>query len=94
MLAPGNLRLEQGVTADIGQVTKVQGNAGSLTKTALVKPYVDFTSLGVVGVVVGGPAKDPRDSVLPAKPTPAPTVTVTATPSSTPSASSSATGVN
>jgi rod shape-determining protein MreC len=65
----------------IGQVTKVQGNAGSLTKTALVKPYVDFTSLGVVGVVVGGPAKDPRDSVLPSGPKPVPTVTVTVTPS-------------
>ncbi|HEY4701761.1 MAG TPA: hypothetical protein VIH64_07725, partial [Streptosporangiaceae bacterium] len=50
-------------------------------KTALVKPYVDFTSLGVVGVVVGGPAKDPRDSVLPTGPKPAPTVTVTVTPS-------------
>jgi len=65
----------------IGQVTRVQGNAGALTKTALVKPYVDFTSLGVVGVVVGGPAKDPRDSVLPTGPKPAPTVTVTVTPS-------------
>ncbi len=62
----------------IGQVTKVEGNAGSLTKSALVKPYVDFTSLGVVGVVVGGPAKDPRDSVLPASPKPAPTVTPSA----------------
>jgi rod shape-determining protein MreC len=64
----------------IGQVTRVQGNAGSLTQTALVKPFVDFTSLGVVGVVVAGPAKDPHDSVLPAAPQPAPTVTVTVTP--------------
>ena len=64
----------------IGQVTRVEGNAGSLTQTALVKPFVDFTSLGVVGVVVGGPAQDPHDSVLPAGPKPVPTVTVTATP--------------
>ncbi|HEY0718518.1 MAG TPA: rod shape-determining protein MreC [Streptosporangiaceae bacterium] len=64
----------------IGQVTKVQGNAGSLTQTALVKPFVNFTSLGVVGVVVAGPAKDPHDSVLPSAPQPAPTVTVTVTP--------------
>jgi rod shape-determining protein MreC len=64
----------------IGQVTKVEGNAGSLTQTALVKPFVNFTSLGVVGVVVGGPAKDPHDSVLPAGPKPTPTVTVTVTP--------------
>ena len=65
----------------IGQVTRVQGNAGSLTQTALVKPFVNFTSLGVVGVVVGGPARDPHDAVLPAAPRAAPTVTVTVTPS-------------
>jgi rod shape-determining protein MreC len=65
----------------IGQVTRVEGDAGSLTQTALVKPFVDFTSLGVVGVVIGGPAKDPHDSVLPAGPKPVPTVTVTVTPS-------------
>ena len=66
----------------IGQVSQVQGNAGSLTQTALVKPYVHFTSLGVVGVVVAGPARDPHDAVLPAAPKPAPTGTVTVTPSS------------
>ncbi len=76
----------------IGQVTKAQGNAGSLTQTALVKPFVNFTSLGVVGVVVGGPAQDPHDAVLPAAPKAAPTVTVTVTPtapsgSATPGAS-------
>ena len=69
----------------IGQVTGVQGNAGSLTQTATVKPFVNFTSLGVVGVVVAGPAQDPRDSVLPPGPQPTPTVTVTVTP--TPSVS-------
>jgi rod shape-determining protein MreC len=61
----------------IGQVTTVRGNAGSLTQTALVRPFVNFTSLGVVGVVVGGPAQNPRDSVLPPRPAPAPTATVT-----------------
>ena len=74
----------------IGQVTKLEGNAGSLTQTALVKPFVDFTSLGVVGVVVGGPAKDPHDPVLPAGPKPTPTVTVTVTP--TPSTGTGGTG--
>ncbi len=64
----------------IGQVTKLEGNAGSLTQTALIKPFVNFTSLGVVGVVVGGPAKNPHDAVLPAGPKPVPTVTVTVTP--------------
>ena len=64
----------------IGQVTKVVGNAGALTQSALVKPFVNFTSLGVVGVVVAGPAKDPHDAVLPPGPKPVPTVTVTVTP--------------
>jgi rod shape-determining protein MreC len=69
----------------IGEVTEVQGSAGSLTQNALVKPFVDFTTLGVVGVVVAAPRTDPRDSVLPSKPKPAPTVTVTVTPAATPS---------
>lgn len=76
----------------IGRVTTVQGNAGSLTQTALVKPFVNFTSLGVVGVVVGGPAQNPRDSVLPPSPTPAPTGTVTARPSTSPQATTPAGG--
>ena len=76
----------------IGQVTTVQGNAGSLTQTALVKPYVNFTSLGVVGVVVGGPAQNPRDSVLPPGPAPVPTVTVTVTPGDSPQATTPAGG--
>ena len=76
----------------IGQVTAVQGNAGSLTQTALVKPFVNFTSLGVVGVVVGGPAQNPRDSVLPPSPAPVPTVTVTARPSASPQATTPAGG--
>ena len=55
-------------------VIKVQGNAGALTRPALVRPYVNFTALGVVGVVVGGP---PRPALLgaaalpePARPSP------------------------
>ena len=69
----------------IGTVTKVKGTAGSLTRIATVEPYVDYSSVDIVGVVVGGPARDPRDSLLPAKPVPAPTVTVTVTPSPSPS---------
>ena len=69
----------------IGQVAQVQGNAGSLTQTALIKPFVDFSSLGVVGVVIAGPAQNPRDSVLPPGPKPVPTVTVTVTPWARPS---------
>lgn len=61
----------------VGTVASVQANAGSLTQTALIRPFADFTTLGVVGIVIQGPARNPRDSVLPH---PAPTVTVTVTP--------------
>jgi rod shape-determining protein MreC len=36
----------------VGTVTTVTTQPGSLTPTALVKPFADFTGLGVVGVVV------------------------------------------
>ena len=71
----------------IGEVTSVDNSAGAVTQTADVKFYTNFSTLGVVAVVVGAPASDPRDSLVPAKPqpTPIPTVTVTATPSASPS---------
>lgn len=66
----------------VGVVGSVQGTPGSQTRTAVVDPYVDFTALDLVGVVVEPPRKDPRDAVLPPRPTasPQPTVTVTVTP--------------
>lgn len=64
----------------VGKVIRIDPSAGGLTKTVEVQPFVDFTSLDIVGVVVGAPRSDPRDAVLPARPKPAPTVTVTATP--------------
>jgi rod shape-determining protein MreC len=66
----------------VGTIVSVQNNAGSLTQTALVRPFADFTALGVVGIVVSGPRQDPRDSVLP-HPAPKVTVTVTARPKAT-----------
>ena len=36
----------------VGKVTSVTTEPGSLTPTALVKPFVDFTGLGVLGVVI------------------------------------------
>lgn len=36
----------------VGQVLTVTSQPGSLTQTALVKPFADFTGLGVVGVVI------------------------------------------
>jgi len=68
----------------VGTVVSVRPSPGSLTQTALVRPFVSFTALGVVGVVVQVPRQNPRISILPR---PVPTVTVTVTPS--PSSSSS-----
>jgi rod shape-determining protein MreC len=64
----------------VGVIAKVLNRNGSLTALAMVKPYVNFGSLGVVGIVVGKPSRNPRYSVLPPLPRPAPTVTVTVTP--------------
>ncbi|MEV0527766.1 rod shape-determining protein MreC [Streptomyces sp. NPDC050439] len=68
----------------VGQVVRVDPSGGDLTRNIYIKPYVGFTKLDIVGVVVEAPREDPRDTVLPkkpAKPKPTPTVTVTATPS-------------
>jgi rod shape-determining protein MreC len=67
----------------VGVVSRVDPSGGDLTRTLYVTPFVSFTKLDIVGVVVQAPEKDPRDTVLPAKPkpTPTPTVTVTVTPS-------------
>jgi rod shape-determining protein MreC len=35
----------------VGQVVSVTSQPGTLTQSALVQPFVDFTGLGVVGVV-------------------------------------------
>ena len=69
----------------IGEVTAVDNSAGAVTQTADVKFYTNFSTLGVVSVVISSPASDPRDSLIPPKPqaTPTPTVTVTVTPSPT-----------
>ncbi|MET7453313.1 rod shape-determining protein MreC [Streptomyces sp. NPDC005574] len=70
----------------VGYVSRVDPSGGGLTRTLYVTPYVGFTKLDIVGVVVEAPKKDPRDTVLPKKPrpTPTPTVTVTVTPSGQP----------
>jgi rod shape-determining protein MreC len=68
----------------VGEVVRVDPSGGDLTRTVYVRPYVGFTRLDIVGVVVEAPREDPRDTVLPKKPEkpkPTPTVTVTATPS-------------
>ncbi|GAA1259571.1 rod shape-determining protein MreC [Kitasatospora nipponensis] len=52
----------------VGKVLQVQATPGELTKTVLVQPFVSFTRLDLVGVVVVPPRTDPRDSVLPPVP--------------------------
>lgn len=70
----------------VGTVSRVDPSGGDLTRTLEITPFVSFTKLDVVGVVVQGPQKDPRDTVLPEKkqPKPTPTVTVTVTPGADP----------
>jgi rod shape-determining protein MreC len=63
----------------IGVVTKVSTERSVVTRTVEVRPFVTFTALDTVAVVVEPPRKDPRNAVLlTATPTP------TATPSPTP----------
>jgi rod shape-determining protein MreC len=63
----------------IGVVTKLINVNGALTEAAEVRPYVDFTALGVVGVVIVPPRRNPRFAAVPPLPHPGPTVTVTVT---------------
>jgi rod shape-determining protein MreC len=67
----------------IGTVVRLETSSNALTRSALVRPFVNFSSLGVVGVVTVRPRVNPRDSVLPPRPnaTPTPTVTKTVYPS-------------
>ncbi|MEN9927780.1 MAG: hypothetical protein RJB27_856 [Actinomycetota bacterium] len=69
----------------LGYVSQVDNSAGALAQTATIRYYTNFSILGVVAIVVGGPTSDPGDSLVPQKPqvTPIPTVTVTVTPSPT-----------
>jgi len=71
----------------IGEVVRVDNSPGAVTQTADVKFYTNFSTLGVVSVVVSGLGSDPRDALVPPKPvpTPNPTVTVYITPTPSPS---------
>ena len=69
----------------LGYVSAVDNSAGAVAQTATIRYYTNFSTLGVVAVVVSGPTSEPGDSLVPKKPqvTPVPTVTVTVTPSPT-----------
>jgi rod shape-determining protein MreC len=66
----------------LGSITKVNNSAGAVAQTASVRYYTNFSTLGVVAVVVSGPSANPGEALVPQKPqvTPIPTVTVTVTP--------------
>ena len=70
----------------LGYVTGVDNSAGAVAQTATVRYYTNFSTLGVVAVVVGGSESNPGDALVPVKPrvTPIPTVTVFVTPSPSP----------
>lgn len=55
----------------IGTVLEVRSTPGALTRSASVTPFVNVTSLDLVGVVVQPPRSDPRDSLLPTPTAPA-----------------------
>ncbi|GAA4582868.1 rod shape-determining protein MreC [Planotetraspora phitsanulokensis] len=54
----------------IGVIERVDTTPGELTRTAYARPFADFSSIDVVGVVTEAPKRDPRDSVLPPVPKP------------------------
>ena len=70
----------------LGYVTGVDNSAGAVAQTATVRYYTNFSTLGVVAVVVSGSTANPGDALVPVKPrvTPIPTVTVFVTPSPSP----------
>lgn len=63
----------------IGVITKLVNANGALTEAAEVRPYVDYTALDIVGVVIVPPRHNPRFAATPPLPHPGPTVTVTVT---------------
>ncbi|HET7901343.1 MAG TPA: rod shape-determining protein MreC [Candidatus Nanopelagicales bacterium] len=73
----------------LGTITAVSGTPGQLTRIATVEPFVDVTSLDLVGVIVSVGRTDPRDAVLGPKPTAGATPSASASPSASGSASPS-----
>lgn len=69
----------------LGYVTGVDNSAGAVAQTATVRYYTNFSTLGVVAVVISGSGSNPGDALVPVKPrvAPVPTVTVFVTPSPT-----------
>lgn len=55
----------------IGRVTSVTSKPGLLTKSARILPFVDFSTLDLVGVVIDSPRIDPRPIIAPTNSAPA-----------------------
>ncbi|RFU39330.1 rod shape-determining protein MreC, partial [Actinomadura logoneensis] len=68
----------------VGTVERIDAPAGGLTRTAYIQPFVHFTGLDVVAVVVAPPKTDPRDAVLPPSPTPSAPAPPAAAPGASP----------
>jgi rod shape-determining protein MreC len=71
----------------VGVITKLVSKNGALTEAADVRPYVNYTTLSVVGVVITPAAHNPGFAAVPPLPHPGPTVTVTVTAQPSPAAS-------
>jgi rod shape-determining protein MreC len=56
----------------IGRVKATRTAPGALTRTVVVTPYVRFTALDMVGVVLAQQRTIPRDALVPPKPAPTP----------------------
>ena len=75
--SPSGLSFVPGVP--VGVITKLVSKNGALTEAADVRPYVSYSALSVVGIVVTPPAHNPGFAAVPPLPHPGPTVTVTVT---------------
>ncbi|MFL6128923.1 MAG: rod shape-determining protein MreC [Mycobacteriales bacterium] len=56
----------------VGEVTAVSGDPGAPAREATVRPYVGFSSLDLVGILLDVPRTDPRDRLLPDRPAASP----------------------
>lgn len=91
---PGDVLLALGSQGDkpfvpgvpVGEVTYVSDSVGAVSQLAEVKYFAHLSALSIVAVVVKAPVINPRDVLVPQKPTPTPTPTVTifVTPTPTP----------
>ncbi|HLZ37800.1 MAG TPA: rod shape-determining protein MreC [Mycobacteriales bacterium] len=61
--SPNNVPFVPGVP--IGTVTSVEPTRSGLTRVAQLRPFVRFTALDLVGVVVAAPRTGPRQALLP-----------------------------